>query len=911
MKSSFRSVAHAVLKPLVAFCSLFAGLMTVSAQSYSFMTWAGSSPQGHADGVGRAALFDEPRDVAIDPSGNLFVADTGNHVIRKITPDGVVSTFAGTPRVAGSEDGPGALARFTYPGGLTVDRAGNVYVADNQTIRKVTPAGLVTTVAGRAGERGSADGTGGAARFAFNYGPAFFFDYYNSGDHGGLVADREGNIYVADYYNSTIRKVTADGVVTTFAGKAGQPGGPEDGEGNREAVRFYLPRRLSMDGTGNLFVAGGWSNSTLRRIAPDGEVTSVPIQGDQVVLGVVVDATDRMYCLTWYGVSRVSSAGVIVPVAGSLNAQTPAEDGNGSAAHFSSLRGLILDPSGNIIVADTGNHAIRRITADGVVTTVAGNPPAHVDARGRAARFRSPRGLTIDSSGIVYVSDGGAIRKITPGGAVTTVASAVTPPSPNVTRVHLAVDGSGNVFVAETDEYSLLKVSPSGVVTTVATFDRAGGVWPSGLAADRTGNVYFTSGDDTIRKVSPDGSITVLARGAFKPGNIAVGNRGDVFVTAGSAVFKISPKGAVTTVAGGRSGRQDGIGTAARFGNLFGIAVDGADNIFVNDSAALRRITDGKVTTLAITWNEDGRIPTTSPFSLVVDDSGGIYACGFFPCTVSKGIPLSTQAESRLVNTSVRANLRTQQPLMVGFNLHGSARPVLLRAIGPGLQPFVSGIALAGDPSLTLFDRSGMVVATNDNWGGVSDLTAAFASAGAFPLALGSTDAALVRTVAGQNMLHITSPSSGMTLFELFDVGPAATSSIANFSARHVIGSGADASFSLGFTIEGGPKTVLIRAMGPTLTAAPFNISTALRFPNLTVFNARGQVLALWERDWWRDFDLLQAIFERVGAFPLWGVRGWGDPWLLLTLQPGSYSAVLGGYAGAVGDALIEIYDVP
>ena len=152
----------------------------------------------------------------------------------------------------------------------------------------------------------------------------------------------------------------------------------------------------------------------------------------------------------------------------------------------------------------------------------------------------------------------------------------------------------------------------------------------------------------------------------------------------------------------------------------------------------------------------------------------------------------------------MRANLRNQQPLMVGFELRGSTQPVLLRAIGPGLQPFVVGLALAGDPRLNLFDRSGAAVAMNDNWGGDPELTATFVSAGAFPLAGNSGDAALFRAVTGQSTAHITSATGGMTLFELFDVGPAATSGVTNFSVRHVIGSGADASFSLGFTIDGG-----------------------------------------------------------------------------------------------------------
>ena len=161
--------------------------------------------QGSADGTGSAARFAWPIGVAVDSTGNVYVADNGNDTIRKVTPAGVVTTLAGLAGSSGSADGTGSAARFYGPSGVAVDSAGNVYVADtgNYTIRKVTPAGVVTTLAGLAGTEGSADGTGSAARFSYP---------------SGVAVDSAGNVYVADTGNNTIRKVTPAGVVTTLAG---------------------------------------------------------------------------------------------------------------------------------------------------------------------------------------------------------------------------------------------------------------------------------------------------------------------------------------------------------------------------------------------------------------------------------------------------------------------------------------------------------------------------------------------------------------------------------------------------------------------------------------------------------------------------------------------------------------------
>ena len=206
---------------------------------------AGSS--GSTNGTGSAARFYNPSGLAVDTAENVYVADTYNQTIRKVTSAGVVTTLAGTAESSGSTDGTGSAARFTFPYRVAVDTAGNVFVADtdNNTIRKVTSAGVVTTLAGSAGNSGSDDGTGSGARF----------------DHPfGIAVGTAGNVFVADNANHTIRKITSAGVVTTLAGLAGSYGSTN---GTGLAARFYNPRGLAVDTAGNVYVADTL-NQTIR-----------------------------------------------------------------------------------------------------------------------------------------------------------------------------------------------------------------------------------------------------------------------------------------------------------------------------------------------------------------------------------------------------------------------------------------------------------------------------------------------------------------------------------------------------------------------------------------------------------------------------------------------------------------------
>ena len=531
------------------------------ATPYTFTTLAGSAASGITDGTGSAARFYHPQGVAVDGSGNLYVADTSNHTVRKITAGGVVTTLAGSPGNSGTVDGTGSAARFNSPYGVAVDGSGNLYIADtnNCTIRKITAGGVVTTLAGSPGVSGSADGTGSAARFFQPY---------------GVAVDGSGNVYVTDPSNSTIRRITASGVVTTLAGSPGVSG---SADGTGSAARFNQPAFVTVDVTGNVYVADTW-NATIRKITAAGVVTTLADGTGSAARfnqpqGVAVDGSGNIYVAnTWdHTIRKITAAGVVTTLAGSAGVAGSA-DGTGNAARFANPTGVAVDGVGNVYVADYSNNPIRKITVAGVVTTLAGlaGGSGSPDGTGSAARFYQPGGVAVDGSGNVYVADyGSTIRKITAGGVVTTLAgspgvSGSADGTGSAARFYrpsgVAVDGAGNVYVADYYNYTIRKITAGGVVTTLAGSPGASGsadgtgsaarfIYAQGVAVDGSGTVYVADGNNyTIRKITSDGVVTTLA-----------GSPGAYY------------------------GSADGTGSAARFSTPAGVAVDGTGNVYVAD----------------------------------------------------------------------------------------------------------------------------------------------------------------------------------------------------------------------------------------------------------------------------------------------------------------------------------------
>jgi sugar lactone lactonase YvrE len=284
------------------------------------------------------------------------VADTANDVIRKITPDGIVSTLAGVAHSHGSADGQGSNARFWAPFGITVDTSGVLYVADtaNNTIRKITPGGIVSTLAGLAGHPGTNDGPNFTARFRNPW---------------SVAVDSAGSVFVADMSNDTIRKITPAGMVYTFAGHPGMIGNT-DGFGND--ARFDNPFAVTVDSTGNVYVSDSANNA----------------------------------------IRKITAHRVVTTLAG-LPGYAGNADGSGTDARFWNPQGLAVDSAGNIYVADTGNNLIRKVTPMGVVTTLLESSQGD-EIVSQSVRLNSPGGVAVDGAGNVYVADTNnhCIRKI-------------------------------------------------------------------------------------------------------------------------------------------------------------------------------------------------------------------------------------------------------------------------------------------------------------------------------------------------------------------------------------------------------------------------------------------------------------------------------------------------------------------
>jgi len=343
----------AIRLPLVVLAVLTA--FTARSQLLPIYTMAGHDAPGSTDGLSSYARFDGAHGVTVDSAGNVYIADTGNGTIRRITPDGQVITLAGSPGSFGGVNGAGTNARFFAPQGIAVDNVGVIYVADtaNATVRKVSSGGLVAPFAGSASNYNSFDGTAANANFH---------------QPEGLAVDTSRNVFVADAWNHTIRKITPSAIVTTLAGLAGNPGSVD---GTNSKARFNRPSGIAVDNGGNLFVTDSL-NHTIRKITPAGLVTTVA-----GLAGVWGNA-----------------------------------DGTNSRARFFLPQGIVLLNTSNLVVVDSGNHTLRKISASGtnwVVTTVAGlaGNAGNASGTGSNALFEFPVGLAMDAAGYLYIADAG------------------------------------------------------------------------------------------------------------------------------------------------------------------------------------------------------------------------------------------------------------------------------------------------------------------------------------------------------------------------------------------------------------------------------------------------------------------------------------------------------------------------
>lgn len=618
-------------------------------------TLAGSSAAGSVNGNGTSASFKSPHGVAVDNNNNIYVADEANSVIRKITPDGTVTTFAGSG-IAGSSNGTGTGAGFRNPFDIAVDAGGNLYVADskNHKIRKITQAGLVSDFAGN-GLVGHDDGQNAT----FN-------------DPAGVAIDKNGSLYVSDSGNNLIRKITADGTVSTLAGS----GAAGNANGAGTSASFNGPIGIAVDAAGNVFVADSY-NHLIRKITP---------------------------------------AGVVNTLAGTGTAGDA--DGTGTAASFKDPIGLDIDAYGNLYVTDTQNDKIRKITPQGLVTGITGQAtPGDANGDLASATFNTPFGIAVDGDGNLYIGDtnNNLVRKITvikyaidkslpPGlkfdnktGNISGMPTSVSPAADyHITAYSAGGSSTATVNIEVRDNNAVSpppKISyvtpqnyivgrtiapltprndggpvPAGVygdVTVLAGNGQKGNAngagasvsfnAPNAVATDPNGNIYVADkANNLIRKITPDGVTTTFAgngvaavvdgqgtaAGFNGPEGIATDAEGNIYVadTEGNVIRKITPDGVVTTLAGtGATGGDNGPAATATFNKPLGIAVDDAGNVYVTEEGTcmIRKISvSGNVTRFAggACGNADGTLATgqfSHPRGLVADSKRNIYLADF------------------------------------------------------------------------------------------------------------------------------------------------------------------------------------------------------------------------------------------------------------------------------------------
>ena len=737
---------------------------------------AGAS--GYADGPAASALFGATAGVAVGASGDLYVADNGNYLIRKISATGTVTTLAGSPGVQAVVDGSGLSARFFDPQNLAIDSSGNLYIADGHgnVIRKVTPSGQVTTFAGtpgasgNAGPAGSADGTGSAAEF---------------NDPTGIAVDAFGSVYVADSGNDTIRVITPSGTVTTLAGSPGTAG---SADGNGSSARFNNPAGLGVDSAGNVYVAD-YFNDTIRVVSPSGVVTTA-----------------------------AGSAGSAENI-----------DGLVANARFAGSGDVTVDGSGVVYVADSMNMTIRRIVVGAATApAITLQPAASTVNLGSAAIF------SVGATGAApftyqWFFNGGVI----PG---------ATGPTYTVGNAQTANEGSYSVTVSNalgsvSSSQATLNVSLPAGYPQITSQPKGGAITAGGgltLSVSVTGAGPFTYQWYLNEAPIPGATSSSYVATAIGSYTVAVSNAAasatsdPAVVGSGSRLINISTRALVGT---GGAVAIAGIyidGPASEYKQLlirgvgpalsqFGVGgVLASPTISVNDK-------DGLVIVSNTGWGNAPVAGTSSvkaPFqsatatlmgsagafglpagsadsALVVDLPPGSYTVQLSGLNSATGVGLIEIYESNtsdpavMTNISTRAQVQTAGNIPIaGFVVGGSqAATVLIRGVGPALSgsPFGLSGTLA-QPIVSVYDNSQALIASNQGWGNapragastvnatVRRATAADMSAtGAFPLPGGSVDSALVLTLPpGNYSAWITGAegTTGIALAEVYQIEP-------------------------------------------------------------------------------------------------------------------------------------------
>jgi uncharacterized protein (TIGR03437 family) len=546
--------------------------------SGTITTFAGNGVPGYGGDGGPAtsAQLNHPAGVAIDLAGNLYIADQGNYRIRMVSPSGIITTFAGDGDTGYGlgDGGPAISGNISFAGSVAVDSQGNLYIADrmDSRVRMVRANGMISTVAGNGSF--SFGGDGGQATAAQLNQPS------------AVAMDSSGNRYIADSGNSRIRVVSPSGTISTIAGTGTQGYSGDNGPATSARIAVW---GLTVDSTGNLYLYGG--DSRIRKIAAGGTITTieggVALPASAVALqaqlqfpeGLATDPSGNLYFAETgnHVVRKLGTDGTLTIVAGN---GAPGYAGDGGSAVGAQLNGpaaVAVDSNGNLYISDSGNNVIRRVTPGQAISTIAGGGTNVCPGSGSAAGvgLLDPAGLAVDSQGDLYIADSGhgCVLEITPAGQVSTIAGGSASVSDvflsdqttaNSTTLYLpegvAVDSSGNVYIADTGNACIRKVKPDGTIAVVA----GNGIF--GYSGD--------GGAATGAQLSAPWSV------AYASGNLYIAD------TVNQRVREVATDGTITTIAGNGVPGYSGDGGAAKSAQLntpWSVAVDSNGNVYISD----------------------------------------------------------------------------------------------------------------------------------------------------------------------------------------------------------------------------------------------------------------------------------------------------------------------------------------
>jgi uncharacterized protein YjdB len=700
-------------------CGSNVALATVNVGVPLISTIAGNGTSGYTgdNGPATSAQFNAPYKAVTDGTGNLYVSDVNNNVVRKVSPSGIITNFAGNGTIGYTGDnGPATAAQLNQPYGLATDASGNVYIGTGKTVRKVSPSGIITTFAGK-----------NTSGYSGDNGPATAAQLYNL--ILDLQSDAAGNIYIVDGGNNVIRKVNTSGIITTVAGNGTLAHG---GDGTpATTAQLYTPVSVAVDGPGNIYIGelgSGLTGFYIRKVNTSGiistiEGTGVPgFSGDggpataaqtQQLYGLTTDAAGNIY-IADYGngrIRQINPSGIISTIAG--GGAILGDGGPATAAFIQGAMGVSIDASGAMYIVDYGHNRVRKVNTTapnpgaitGNFTVCPGSTTALTDTTGTgtAGSWSSSTTTvaTVGSTGLVTgVSTGTATITYTASNGcgsnattatvyvgmsiITTVAGTgylpggYTGDNGPATAAELnfpwsmVTDATGNLYISDQNNFRIRKVNTSGIITTfagtgsVGTSGDGGAATaakldgPLGITTDAAGNVYVTTASN-IRKINTSGIISTVAGGGLLLGDggpataaivdhvrdVEVDAAGNIYIAdyGNNRVRKINTSGIITTIAGNGAAGHTGDGTPATASKINGpesIALDAAGNLYIGEDATgnfyVRKVnTSGIISTIAgigtSGYSGDGGAATAAaiaePRGLSVDASGNIYIADY------------------------------------------------------------------------------------------------------------------------------------------------------------------------------------------------------------------------------------------------------------------------------------------